>query len=256
MKLATWGLAFMFVCAALPAAAAPAVIKPDVGVREEHVTGGVLDLVWDPGFGLSNRMQPLALLPTDPAWANPSGDHTVGVATNSAAPDSGGLILTTTDPAGLSNYVWEGWIFTGNGDTRRGLVVRADPTNGFTSSYQFVIQRGLLQVNFRKLLNQTPTTLGTWFSNTFPNGTPAVNTWHKMKVIADGNTFRCFWDDFELTASPIVDSDLPSGWVGVYNFRADLGGVPFYVDDLVLSPASITSVVPTSWGALKARYAH
>jgi hypothetical protein len=256
MKLANSGLAFMLLCAALPAGASPAVIRPDVGVREEHCTNGALDLVWDPGFGLSNRLQPLSLLPSDPAYANPSGDHTVGVATNSAAPDSGGLILTTTDPAGLADYVWEARIFTGNGNTRRGLVVRADPTNGFTSSYQFVIQSGLLQVNFRKLINQTPTTLGTWFSNSFPGGSPTVNSWHKMKVIALGNTFRCFWDDVELTTAPIVDSDLSSGWVGVYNFRADLGGVPFYVDDLVLSPAPTVPVAPTTWGALKARYAH
>src|SRR4051794_22003397 len=120
-------LSFVSVAGAVPGA-----------VKEEHVTGGLLDLGWDPGFGLSNRLQPLTLLPSDPAYANPSGDHTVGVATNSAAPDSGGLILTTTDPGGYSDYVWEGWIFTGAGNTRRGLVVRADPTNQFTSSYQFV----------------------------------------------------------------------------------------------------------------------
>ena len=234
-------------------------------VREEHVTGGVLDLVWKPGLlmpngdPLPNVMHAAILDPTDPAYANPSGDHTVGVATNSFAPDSGGVILTCTDPAGLSDYSWEGWMFTGAGNTRRGLVVRADPTNAFQSCYQFVIQAGLFQLNFRKLVNQTPTTLGTWFANTLPGGVPQPNTWHKMKIVAMGNGFQCFWDGFELTGgTPIIDlsaPSLPTGWVGAYNFRFDLGDVPVYFDDLLLDSAGPTAARATSWGRLKTLYA-
>ena len=43
-------------------------------------------------------------------------------------------------------------MFTGDGSTRRGLVVRADPSNpsnAFASCYQFVIQSGRLQLSFR-----------------------------------------------------------------------------------------------------------
>jgi len=230
-----------------PAATAP--------VRAEYVTAGYLDLVWAPGFGVSNNMQALLLPPSSPAYANPSGDHTVASAVNSAAPDSGGIILTCTEPAGLSNYVWEANIFTGDGNTRRGLAVRADPSNGFASCYQFVIQSGLFQLNFRKLVNSAPTTLGTWFANTLPGGVPAVNTWHHMKVIANGSQFRCFWDDFELTSPPIEDATLGTGWVGVYNFRFDLGGVAFYTDDLELSDLGATAAPSTTWGRLKAAYA-
>ena len=226
----------------------------NAAVREEHVTGGVLDLVWAPGFGVSNTMKPLTLLPSDPAYANPSGDHTVASATNSAVPDSGGIILTCTEPAGLSNYEWQSWMFTGDGNTRRGLVVRADPTNGFASCYQFVIQSGLLQINFRKLVNGAPTTLGTWFSNTLPGGSPTTNSWHKLKVTATGASFRCFWDDFELTTTAIVDTSLATGWVGMYNFRFDLGGVPVYFDDALLSESTPTATVRQTWGELKARY--
>ena len=220
---------------------------------QEHVTGGRLDLVWHNGFGVSANMKPLTLQPTDPGFTNPSGDHTVACAT-SMPPDSGGIILTATDPMGMSDYEWKAWIFTGDGNTRRGLVVRADPANGFMNSYQFVIQSGLFQLNFRKLLNQTPTTLGTWFANTLPGGVPAVNTWHEMKVLAVGNSFRCFWDGFELTTAPIMDGDLSTGWVGVYNFRFDLGGIPFLTDDLVLSPAGKTPASTKSWGEVKQRY--
>ena len=63
----------------------------------EHVTGGDLDLPWLNGFGVSNNMQGATLDPGHPAYDNPSGDHTVAVATNSM-PDSGGIILTCTDP--------------------------------------------------------------------------------------------------------------------------------------------------------------
>ena len=222
-------------------------------VREEHVTGGALDLPWLNGFGVSANMQPATLSAGHPAFANPSGDHTVAVATT-MPPDSGGIVLSATEPAGLSDYEWEAWIFTGDGNSRRGLVVRANPTNGFRSSYQLVIQSGLLQMNFRKLLNGTPTTLGTWFTNTLPGGSPTVNTWHRMKVIAQGNQFRCFFDGTELTATPIVDSDLATGWVGVYNFRFDIGSIPFYTDDLLLSPLGVTPTVSRSWGEMKVRY--
>ena len=100
-------------------------------------------------------------------------------------------------------------------------MVRADPNNQFMSNYQFVIQSGLFQINFRKLVGQTPTTLGTWFANSLPAGSVPVNTWHHMKVIAIGPAFRCFFDDTELTPTPIMDNSLATGWVGVYNFRPD-----------------------------------
>jgi hypothetical protein len=230
------------VLCAMSATAAP--------LLEEHVTGGALDLPWLNGFGVSANMQAATLTPGHPAFANPSGDHTVAVATT-MPPDSGGIVLSATEPAGLSDYEWEAWIFTGDGNSRRGLVVRADPTNGFASNYQLVIQSGLLQMNFRKLLNGSPTTLGSWFTNTLPGGVPAVNSWHHMKVVAQGSQFRCFWDGTELTAAPIVDSDVAIGWVGVYNFRFDVGGIPFYADDLLLSPLGVTPTVTRSLGQVK-----
>ena len=235
------------------------------GVREEHVTGGVLDLVWQPGLllpngdQLPNVMHAAILTAADPAYANPSGDHTVAVATNSFAPDSGGVILTTTDPAGFSDYTWEGWMFTGDGNTRRGLVVRADPTNAFSSCYQFVVYAGLAQISFRKLINQVPTGLATWFATGSPIPAIAANTWHHLKIEAIGNVFRCWWDNIELTAppnvpgTPILDSSLPTGWVGAYNFRADLGDIPVYFDDLILDVIA-TPTQPMTWGRLKALY--
>ena len=248
MKLAK---TFLLCSAALLLFAATTGAQP---VREEHVTGGQLDLPWLNGFNVSANMTPRTLTPDHPAYNNPSGDHTVACATN-MPPDSGGIILTGTEPAGLSDYVWEGYLFTGAGNTRRGLVVRADPNSAFQSCYQFVIQSGLFQLNFRKLVNSAPTTLVTWFANTLPGGIPQVNTWHHMKVMAMGNEFRCFWDGFELTTSPIVDNSLATGWVGVYNFRFDLGGVPVYTDDLLLSPLGPTPAATTTWGEVKARYA-
>jgi hypothetical protein len=242
----------LFAVLALVVAASTAVAAP---VREEHVTGGVLDLVWHPGIGITNTMQPATLAPGHPAYNNPSGDHTVAVATNSMAPDSGGVILTATEPAGLTDYVWEGWIFTGDGNTRRGLVVRADPSNQFQTCYQFVVQSGLFQFNFRKLVNSAPTTLATWFATALPGGVPAPNTWHHMKVEAIGTSFRCWFDGYEFTAgTPIVDTSIASGYVGCYNFRFDLGGVPVYFDDLTLWAAGATPARKVTLGTLKQTY--
>ncbi len=226
-------------------------------IREEHVTGGHMDLVWLPGFGVNRMLIPGTLAPADPAYANPSGDHTVGVLVNSA-PDSGGIALSATDPAGQADYVWEGWMFTGNGDTRRGLVLRANPLDGFQESYQFVLNSGMAQLVFRKLSGQAPTVLGSWLTFNLPSGVPALNSWHHMKVIAEANAFRCFWDNLELTDPqvPILDTSSPllTGWVGVYNFRFDAGGIPVYFDDLILSPEVVVPTASTTWGHLKALY--
>ena len=75
-----------------------------------------------------------------------------------------------------------------------------------------------------------------------------------LKVSAVGNTFRCYWDGSELTTSPIVDGTIATGWVGVYNFRFDLGSIPFYVDDLILDDLGVTPTTRTTWGAVKSMY--
>ena len=49
-------------------------------------------------------------------------------------------------------------------------------------------------------------------------------------------------------------TSLATGWVGMYNFRFDLGGVPVYFDDALLSESTPTATVRQTWGELKARY--
>jgi len=238
--------------------AALALVVPSVQAGEvlaEHVTGGSLDLVWVPAFGFTLPMEGATLDDGDPAYDNPSGDHTVAVLTNTI-PDEGGLGLNATDPGGVSDYVWEGWVFLGEGETRRGIVLRADPLSLFSRSYQFVIEPGLFQLLFR--LNQgegAVETLGEWTTTDTPGGFPSPNTWHHMRVEADGPSFRVFWDDHELTSEgPIVNDVLTEGWVGTYNFRFDLGGVPVYFDDLVLSSLDATPTRETTWGAIKSAF--
>lgn len=214
----------------------------------EYVTGGSLDQAWMPGFGLSNVIQPRTLAPGDPGYDNPSADHTVGVLTNTDQ-TNGGIALSCASPGSVSDYVWEARVYTGDGDTRRGIVVRANPDNSYASCYQLVFEQGLLQVRFRKLIDSAPTTLGSWFVT----GT-AVHTWHHMKVEAVGSTFRCYLDGNELTTAPIVDTDLPTGHVGVYSFRFDIGGLEFLVDDLVLTSQAPVRTENASWGKVKSLY--
>lgn len=231
-------------------------------VLYERVLGGALEHTWIGGFGTPTHiLQPLTLTPDSAGYANPSGDHTVAVATN-AIPDSGGIILTVTDPGPYTtDYTWEGWMFTGQNNTRRGLLLRGDPMNDFKSSYQFVVQSGGFNIVFRRLIDQLPTTLGTWTALAAGyGGSLPLNTWVHMKVIATGASFRCFISDpagvdVELTTTPIVDATpLLGGWPGVYNFRFDLGNVPVYFDDLTLSADPSTPATSTTFGALKARY--
>jgi hypothetical protein len=227
-----------------------------VVVREEHVTGGVMQLPWTTGFMTDRRLEPLTLGGADAGFANPSGDHTVGALTN-AIPDSGGLALSTIDPLGQADYTWEGWIFTGNLDTRRGLALRADPSVDFSNCYVFVLYSGGAQLQFRKIAGQSPTSLRQWLTGTLPGGVPQLNTWHSMKVEATANSFRCWWDGTELTAgNPVVDTTNPylTGFVGVYSFNFGAGGITALFDDLVLSTENVVPTAQTSWGRLKSLY--
>ena len=227
-----------------------------VVVTEEHVTGGVTQLNWLTGFFTDRRLEPLTLGGADAGYANPSGDHTVGALTT-AIPDSGGLALSCVDPLGQADYEWEGWMFTGNGDSRRGLVVRADYPSNFSNAYVFVLYAGMGQLQFRKLAGQTPTSLRAWITGTLPGGIPALNSWHHMKVQASANQFRCWWDGFELTAgNPILDTSSPylTGFVGTYSFNFSVGGITALFDDLVLSTEQVVPASQTSWGRLKSLY--
>jgi len=237
------------------AAAAPPVLK------QERVPGGVLEQYWAPGFGVGRIFTPLTLAPGDPAYPNPSGDNTVAVLTNNDI-NLGGIAASLTDAGGYFDYSWEADFFTGAGDTRRGIIVRADPTNGFQTFYQFVINAGLFQIRFRKFVNGTPVVpdLASWFANVLPAGVPTQNSWHHLEVRAQGNIFQCFFDGVELTSPPfgnlIVDNDSPLlvGWVGAYNFSASIGEVPAYFDNLTLGRPLATPVASKSWGELKKLY--
>lgn len=251
MKTATgWTLAIL----ALALTASGAGASP---YREEHVTGGALDLTWISGYDTPNNMMPVTLAPADPAYANPSGDHTVASATN-AATINGGIIVTTIDAQGVNDCQWEGWIFTGDGNTRRGLIFRTSPAANVKTFYMFVLESGMLRVRFRKLVapSQISSILGEWFTTALPGGLPAVNSWHYMKVIATGNVFQFFWDGTDVNGGPVVDASAPlmTGDVGCYNFSAASGEVPVYFDDLQLTNLTPVPTLGTTWGALKKLY--
>jgi len=225
-------------------------------VKQERVPGGTLEQTWLPGFGVGRSFTPLVLPSGNPAIPSPTGDNTVAVLQNVDI-NLGGIAACATDPQSLTDYTWEADFFTGAGDTRRGLLVRADPTNGFQTFYQFVINAGLFVLRFRKFVNGAPlaTDLASWTANILPGGVPTTNSWHHMKVDASGNQFRCFFDGFELPGSPIVDATSPitTGWVGAYNFSASVGEVPVYFDNLTLS-VGVVPVRGTTWGELKKLY--
>ena len=62
----------------------------------------------------------------------------------------------------------------------------------------------------------------------------------------------------ELTGgTTITEATAPylTGWVGLYNFRFDLGLVPVYFDGAILSVEDgPTPAQSQTWGAVKARY--
>ena len=95
MKLATRLLSLVVVSMSLASIATAA-------LKEEHVSGGVLDLAWTNGGGVSNNMQPLTLDPSHPAYANPSGDHTPQSRITKSEPSVCAIWISTV-PAGTTN---------------------------------------------------------------------------------------------------------------------------------------------------------
>lgn len=236
-----------------------AVLAPVAGavvVKQERVPGGALEQTWSPGFGVGRIFTPLALPAGDPAIPSPTGDNTVAVLQN-VATSLGGIAVAATDPSGFADYTWEGDFFTGAGSTRVGLILRADPSDGFQTFYQFVINPGLFQIRFRKFVAGAPLPdLASWLATVLPGGVPTANSWHHMKVIASANAFRCFFDGTELTSTPILDTSSPilGGWVGAYNFSASIGEVPVYFDNLTLSIEGATPTRGATWASVKKLY--
>jgi len=229
-----------------------------VVVKQERVPGGALEQTWLPGFGVGRTFTPLTLAAGDPANPNPSGDNTVAVLQNNDI-NLGGIAACATDNNGFADYTWEGDFFTGAGSTRVGLILRADPTNGFQTFYQFVINSGLFVIRFRKFVNGAPGVpdLASWTANILPGGIPQQNSWHHMRVDAVGNKFDCFFDGFKLNASAIEDTSLTpilTGWAGAYNFSAGVGEVPVYFDNLTLTVGGPTPTHGVTWGSLKKLY--
>jgi hypothetical protein len=236
-----------------------AVLAPVAGavvVKQERVPGGALEQTWSPGFGVGRIFTPLALPAGDPAIPNPSGDNTVAVLQN-VDTNLGGIAVCATDPSGYSDYTWEADFFTGAGNTRVGLILRADPSDGFQTFYQFVINPGLFQIRFRKFVAGAPLPdLASWLATVLPGGVPTANSWHHMKVMAQANSFRCFFDGTELTSTPILDTSAPilGGWVGAFNFSASVGEVPVYFDNLTLSIEGAVPTHTTTWSSVKKLY--
>ena len=237
---------------ALTSAAAHAVV-----IKEERVPGGALEQTWIPGFGVGRSFTPLTLSGADPAIPNPSGDNTVAVLQNIDI-NLGGIAACATDPNGYADYTWEADFFTGAGDTRRGLILRADPSNGLQTFYQFVINAGLFTIRFRKFVAGAPVVpdLASWPATVLPAGVPTTNSWHHLRVDAFQNTFDCWFDGVKLNATPIVDATAPilTGWVGAYNFSASVGEVPVYFDSMKLSFPGATPTHGKTWAALKRLY--
>lgn len=223
-------------------------------IIQETVPGGELELEWVGGYGMPLTMEGAILESGNVGYGNPSGDNTVAVLTNHP-PSMGGLGMAMTDPGDVSDYVFEAYFNTSDGSSRRGLLFRANPDNYFGSAYQFVLEPGLLQLKFRKLANHGADELADWFTTTSPGGLPGENEWHHLKVEANGPNFRFWFDGYELTeGTPLVDTDLMTGWVGLYNFRYDIGGIPVLFDDILLSDVEPISTVDQTWDNVKSLY--
>lgn len=246
---------------AVSAAAAAAATNATPAFKQERVPGGTLEQYWAPGFGVGRIFTPLVLPAGDPAIPTPSGDNTVAVLRNNDV-GLGGIAESVTGTDGQFDYSWEADFFTGDGSTRRGLILRADPANGFQTFYQFVINSGLFLIRFRKFVNGNPVVpdLMSWQAPVVLGSLPTQNSWHHMEVEALGNRFTCKFDGITLpgatTATETVDADTPLlfGWVGAYNFSASVGEVPAYFDNLTLGHPMLTPVASKSWGELKKLY--
>ena len=164
---------------------------------------------------------------------SPSGDNSVGIVVTDTAYIGGmGLVYGGSD--GLTDYSVEANVYVLlDSAYYQGIVSRLMITDTTAECYQLVANfsgppyPGMpapAKVRFRHWDQSAAITiLGEWAAADLPGGAPTQDGWHKLKLVAKGNEFWCYWDDQLLGDGPVTDTtDAPisSGYFGAYIWDA------------------------------------
>jgi hypothetical protein len=205
---------------------------------EDHFTDGTTDITWHSAW-FDSAGNPLTPMEVDSVGDNPSGDGWVGAVTGDSE-TLGGLGLAWAGRLNLTNYSMEAEVYVAlAGGYYDAIMVRIDGSGDVIRGYQlaanFNTMYGAAKIKFRRYYTvpDSIVTLAEWSGNDIPGGPPTVDGWHKMEIVAEGDEFRCFWDEQELPGGPIIDSVLESGPFGVYVFDFT-GSSTTLVDDVIV----------------------
>jgi hypothetical protein len=179
---------------------------------EEHFTGGVAQLQWDPWVDPS-----VMTAVSDPT--TPGGDSWIGCVSNSGAP----IACMYAGDYNLTDYQVEAWIFTTVAAAMgayNGLCVRIDTATAVNSLYQLVSDfdsDGRLRL--RHIAGATATVIRDWTSAEIPGGVPASSSWHKFKLKVVADSIWAYYDDTMLPDCPFIDDRVTKGYFGIYFFN-------------------------------------
>jgi hypothetical protein len=158
-------------------------------------------------------------------FTSPSGDNSVGIVVCDTA-YLGGMGVTYGGPVGLTDYSVEANVYVQlDSAYYQGIMSRFVITDSTAEGYQLAANFGMggmvAKVKFRRW-NQSSmkiVNIAEWAAADLPGGAPTEDGWHKLKIEAKGNEFRCYWDDQLLGDGALSDTSdvlLTSGHFGVY----------------------------------------
>ncbi|MFQ6104980.1 MAG: hypothetical protein ACE5OP_11930 [Candidatus Glassbacteria bacterium] len=205
---------------------------------QEYFTGGSTDLEWHSAW-YDEFGDPLTPMEVDSVSGNPSGDGWIGYVQGDYD-NLGGLGLAWAGNFSMTDYSMEAEVYiTIDSGYYNAIVVRIDTTDTEIRGYQLVANfyspMGIERIRFRRWSSfpDNIETLAEWTGSEIPGGPPTEDGWHRMKIIAEDTAFRAYWDDQELSGSPIYDSEIDAGAFGVYVFDPFESSTTL-VDDIIV----------------------
>jgi len=191
---------------------------------EEHFTGGVAQLQWDP-WVVYTTMEVIS----DPT--TPGGDSWVGSVSNDSAP----IASMYAGEYGLTDYQVEAWIFTEVAAAMgpyNGICIRIDTATGVNALYQLVSDFDSdARLRLRHIAGATPSVIRDWTAAEIPGGVPSTSSWHKFKLKVIADSIWAYYDDTELPGCPYVDTRVTKGFFGIYFFSILSGSTK--CDDII-----------------------
>jgi len=219
---------------------------------QDSFTGGTSDLDWGDAWGGTSTFT-VDVDPTD------GGNYVGSLVSENFTPGT-----MATGEAEMTDYMIEAMVYVrvdAGATMYQGVVARIDttlPSNEMTFySLRLELPASAPKIKLRSFVGGTPSTILEWATGDITGGLPTENGWHKLGLQVKGNQLTAFFDDVQLSGTPVTSDLYSSGQFGIYSFFLDmtssLDPIPSLFDDIVVYDATTTSVAESPESQLPSR---